>query len=148
MERVVIGRKDKADFPLFNLKKVPVKIDTGAYTSSIHCDKIEVIEKNGNEVLEVQFFNWDGVECTSQYFEEFSEKRVRSSTGEMESRFIVIGTIRLFGKTYKTPFSLSKRMKMKYPVLLGRKLLNKKFVVDSSKTNLSVLNKTTTVYIR
>jgi hypothetical protein len=36
---------------------------------------------------------------------------------------------------------------MKYPVLLGRKLLNKNFVIDSSKVNLSANNKMHTVII-
>ena len=148
MERVVIGRKDTADLPKFQLVKVPIKIDTGAYTSSIHCDQIDKEMVEGKEVLKVRFFSLTKEEIPEIVFEQFSEKRVRSSTGEMETRFIVVGSIVLFGKTYKTPFSLSKRMKMKYPILIGRKLLNKKFVVDSSKTNLSSLKKNTAVYIR
>jgi len=36
-----IGRIDKADFPELNLQNIEVKIDTGAYTSAIHCDYIE-----------------------------------------------------------------------------------------------------------
>jgi hypothetical protein len=148
MERIVIGRKDKANLPMFKLNNVPVKIDTGAYTSSIHCDKIDKKIVQGNEVLEVIFFSQNNEPASIFEFDTFSEKRVRSSTGEMESRYIIQGNIQLFGKTFKTPFSLSKRMNMKYPVLLGRKLLNRKFVVDPAKTNLSCLKKITAVYIR
>ncbi|MBU2018830.1 MAG: RimK/LysX family protein [Bacteroidetes bacterium] len=148
MERIVIGRKDKADLPLFKLVDIPVKIDTGAYTSSIHCDQIDKKTIDGKEILEVVFFSMNKEVAPTFQFDTFSEKRVRSSTGEMESRYIIQGNIELFGKVFKTPFSLSKRMKMKYPVLLGRKLLNRKFVVDSAKTNLSCLKKLTAVYIR
>ena len=40
MEKIVIGRFEKADFPLLDLENISIKIDTGAYTSSIHCDNI------------------------------------------------------------------------------------------------------------
>ncbi|MEO2061132.1 MAG: peptidase, partial [Mesonia sp.] len=35
-----IGRVDKADFPELGLNEIAIKIDTGAYTSSIHCEDI------------------------------------------------------------------------------------------------------------
>ena len=40
MEKIVIGRFDKADFPALHLNDIAIKIDTGAYTSSIHCENI------------------------------------------------------------------------------------------------------------
>jgi len=45
----IIGRKDRADFPMFDMFNVPVKIDSGAYTSSIHCSSVCEIKKNENE---------------------------------------------------------------------------------------------------
>ena len=46
-----IGRKDKGDFPELNLKNIDIKIDTGAYTSAIHCHKIKTKEIDGRQVL-------------------------------------------------------------------------------------------------
>ncbi|WP_296344084.1 hypothetical protein [Winogradskyella sp.] len=37
----MLGRFDKIDFPKLNLHNIDVKIDTGAYTSAIHCSKIK-----------------------------------------------------------------------------------------------------------
>ena len=37
----VLGRVDKIDFPQLHLSNIDVKIDTGAYTSAIHCSKIK-----------------------------------------------------------------------------------------------------------
>jgi hypothetical protein len=148
MERLLIGRKDKASLPLFGLNKVPIKIDTGAYTSSIHCDHIEKVMDGDNEVLKVEFFSHENIPAPIQIFDTFSEKVVKSSTGQPENRYVIKGDIILFGKKYSTNFSLTERRNMRYPILLGRKLLNRRFVVDSSKTNLSVLNKKTTVFIR
>lgn len=148
MERLVIGRKDHVNLPLFGLKKVPVKVDTGAYTSSIHCDHVDKVMDGGKEVLKVEFFAWDNRPAPIVIFEDFQEKKVKSSSGHEESRYIVKGNIELFGKVIKTPFSLTERQEMRYPILLGRKLLNNRFIVDPSKTNLSALGRKTSVYIR
>lgn len=37
---IIIGRIDKADFPELNLQNINLKVDTGAYTSTIHCHDI------------------------------------------------------------------------------------------------------------
>lgn len=148
MERIVIGRKDLADLPLFNLKNIPVKIDTGAYSSSIHCDVIDLIEEPDKRYLQVTFFETPKGDGEKIMFEKFIEKPVKSSNGEIEIRYIVQGNIILFGKTYKTAFSLTTRAGMRYPVLLGRKLLNRKFVIDPSKINLSAEQLKTSVFIR
>jgi len=39
MPKKTLGRTDKADFPTLDLVDIDIKIDTGAYTSSIHCYK-------------------------------------------------------------------------------------------------------------
>jgi hypothetical protein len=148
MEKIIIGRKDHVDLPLFGLKHVPVKIDTGAYTSSIHCDHITLIESNGVQFLKVEFFGTETTESPIVTFETFVTKKVRSSSGQEEFRYFVKGDILLFGKKYNTMFSLSERLNMRYPILLGRKLLKKRFIVDPSKIDLSLDNLKTTIYIK
>lgn len=131
----IIGRSDIADFPKFGLVNVPVKIDSGAYTSTIHCCLIT--EKNKH--LEVVFLDKSKSSYTGEVvvFNEYAVKKVRSSTGQSQMRYIVKGNIELFGKKYNTEFTLSMRSKMRYPVLLGRKLLNKRFLIDTSISNQS-----------
>jgi hypothetical protein len=148
MEKIIIGRKDHADLPLFGLKNVPVKIDTGAYTSSIHCDCITRINEGGEECLRVEFFGTEEDSAPIVVFDTFITKKVRSSSGQEEVRYVVKGDIVLFGRKFKTMFSLSERLNMRYPILLGRKLLNKRFIVDSSKLDLSKNNLKTTIFIK
>lgn len=135
-QRPIIGKDDIADFPKFGLKDVRVKIDSGAYTSTIHCRKIEETEKG----LVVVFLDKKekGYNGKEMIFSSFKQKRVRSSSGEMQERYIIKGDIFLFGKKYNTEFTLSRRNLMRYPVLLGRKLLNNKFLIDTSLSNQSV----------
>ncbi len=67
----------------------------------------------------------------------YKKRRVKNSSGSSEQRFVVETTIVIFEEEYPITLSLSERSDMKYPILLGRKLLNKRFIVDTSKQNLS-----------
>lgn len=135
----IIGRKDIVTFPGFGLVNVPVKIDSGAYSSSMHCHSIGLIEVDGKEVLEVVFLDpaTEGYTGKKFRFENFQRKAVKSSNGIAEERFFVRGTVRLFNETVETLFSLTERTGLRNPILLGRRLLNKRFLIDSSKTNCS-----------
>lgn len=130
-----IGRTDRASFPDLGLTYIPIKIDTGAYTSSIHCANFEV--ENG--VLHADFFdeNHPKAQPKTMRFTNFTTTRVKSSNGQIQRRFIIKSRIELFGKLYKISLTLANRKKMKNPVLIGRKFLNKKFVVDTDVKDLS-----------
>lgn len=139
MEHYIIGRKDKVDLIDFDLENIHVKVDTGAYSCSIDCHYYKVVENDGKKILEVIFLEESHPLYTGKsiFFEQFRTKRVKSSNGHAQERYFVQGQIRIFGQLFTTEFSLSKRHEMKNPILIGRKLLNKRFLVDTSKVNLS-----------
>jgi len=134
--KIVIGRKDIADFPEIGFNQVEVKVDTGAYTSSIHCGFIQV-KDDGK--LYCSFLDENHPEYSQETycFSEFKTIRVKSSNGIAQNRYEINSIIRLFDKEYKISLSLSDRKDMKFPVLLGRKFLNPKFVVDPQLKDLS-----------
>jgi len=78
-------------------------------------------------------------------FERFSLKKVRSSNGLMEERFSVETTIRLFNRMFPIELTLTERGNMRFPVLLGRKFLSRRFVVDPCRKNMSARGKFRTV---
>ncbi|MBZ9652498.1 ATP-dependent zinc protease family protein [Psychroflexus montanilacus] len=135
MKKKIIGRLDKADFPELNLKDISIKIDTGAYTSSIHCENMEEKEDG----LHCTFLDKEHPEYNNKpfIFKDYNKIRVKSSNGIAQSRYEIKSKIEIFGKVYKISLSLSNRKEMKYPVLLGRKFLNKKFIVDPELKDLS-----------
>lgn len=135
----LIGRRDIIDLPEWNLEAIEAKVDTGAYGCAIHCHKIELIEDGGIvklqfELLDPQHPDYIGKKYTVT---TFREKKVKSSSGVMEKRFVVKTELKIFNEIHVVEFSLTNRKKMKYPVLLGRKFLKKRFLVDVSKKNLS-----------
>lgn len=135
----IIGRKDIIDFPSFDLQNVRVKIDSGAYSSSMHCSSIQLLEDESQTVLEVVFLEPGVIGYTGEkhYFNKFDRKTVKSSNGYAQERFFIKGTVLLFSETIETTFSLTERTGLKHPVLLGRRLLNKRFLIDTAKVNCS-----------
>ncbi len=138
-KKIIIGRKDVADFEKLNLFSIEVKIDSGAYTSSFHCHKIGTVVKNGKELLRCNFLDPGHPQYHEKefFFEEFEIKNVRSSNGTVEERFLISTEITIFKERFPIELTLTERQEMKYPVLLGRKFLSKRFVIDTSKKNLS-----------
>ncbi len=114
-------------------------MDTGAYTSAIHCHEIGTKEVDGKEVL---FFtlldpSYKQYESRELSTENFRQKSVKNSFGGSEKRFVIKTNIVLFGVEYPIDLSLSERGEMKFPILIGRKFLMKRFIVDPAKTDLS-----------
>jgi hypothetical protein len=135
----IIGRADKADFPEFNLTNIEVKTDTGAFTSSIHCSHVNELELNGEKYLEFKLLDSEYQQFTDSVIKTktYEKKIVKNSFGMSEERFAVKTKIVIFSYEYPIEFSLSQREEMKYPILLGRKFLNKKFMVNPSVQNVS-----------
>lgn len=140
---IVIGRIDKIDLPEFDLFDTEAKVDTGAYGCALHCHNIKIELKNGREVLTFKVLDpshqdvQDQVYCTNK----FSDKVVKNSGGITEHRYTVLTSIILFGKEYEVEFSLADRSSMKYPILLGRQFISKRFLVDVQLKDLSFTKK-------
>lgn len=139
----LIGRREYVDFPDLNLVKVEAKIDTGAYTSSLHCKNINLNSAAGKQVL---CFETD---AGKHEFSDFFRKKIKNSFGEMEERYIIKTRIKIGRKTILTTISLSDRENMRYPVLIGRRLLKGKFLIDVNKIHVGGIrmNKTINDYI-
>ena len=130
----MIGRRELAALPDFGLEQVKVKVDSGAYTSSIHVTSC--FEKA--DQLHVVFLDNKHPGFTGQemHFKKFRTKKVKSSNGEVQERYFVFGTMIIAGLSIQTEFSLTVRKGMRYPILLGRKILNKYFLIDTSQKYL------------
>lgn len=139
----LIGRREKIDFPDLELFNIDAKIDTGAYSNSLHCDVVRI--ENIKEKKKLIFIplgpkhkNYKGKEIVTK---KFSIRRIRNSFGNLEKRYVIQTRIVIGNRIIKTDITLSDRIKMKYPVLIGRKMLNKKFLIDVSRINFGAKKK-------
>jgi hypothetical protein len=137
-KKITVGRCELVGFPELNLAQVNAKIDTGAYSTALHCyDVYEMREGKEKilcfKVLDPSFSKYSNQEIQ---YKQFTRKKIKSSSGEKETRYIIKTKIAIGGRLILTDVSLADRGNMKYPVLIGRKLLSKGFLVDVTKVNL------------
>jgi len=131
----ILGRSDRVNLPGLGLYNIHAKIDTGAFTSSLHCSCAEVI----NGQLEFVLLDDEHPEFTGMkfIFKEFTEREIKNSFGVAEKRYVIMTTVKIFDEEITAEFSLSDRDALRFPILLGRKILRDRFLIDVTKKNLS-----------
>jgi len=135
MTKKTLGRVDKVDFPELKLNPIDVKIDTGAYTSAIHCSKVR--EEDGKLYCIFESKGHPNFKSDEVVFDTYTYTDVKSSNGFKENRYKIKTTVIFFGKHYKINLTLSTRADMKFPVLIGRQFLKHKYLVDVDLENES-----------
>ncbi len=142
-DKTTIGRHDKVDLPEMNLVEIDAKIDTGADSSAIHCHHIEIVKKKGKKILHFILLDPTHPHYNNRsfYFEEFKQRTIKNSFGGSERRFIIKTPVVIFGRKLITEFSLSYRGNLTFPILLGKKFLYRKFIVDVARSNISYRSK-------
>jgi hypothetical protein len=71
---------------------------------------------------------------------EFTEREIKNSFGVAEKRYVIITTVKIFSEQISAEFSLSDRDELRFPILLGRKILRDRYLIDVTKKNLSFRN--------
>jgi hypothetical protein len=142
--RKIIGRRELVDFPDLGLNSIEAKIDTGAYTSSIHCKMVKHFKRDNREMVSFILLDPQHPLFENQPIEWplYKIKTVKNSFGQAEQRYVIKTRISFFNELYEIEISLADRSLMEYPLLLGRKALKKKFVVDVSKIHFAPKQKT------
>lgn len=126
--KLVIGRAERVDFPDASVFGVPAKIDTGAYRTSVWASDIQ--EKDGMltfKLLGPESEWYSGKECQTDTYEIVE---VENSFGAKETRYSVFMRIKVGAKTVKSNVTLSDRSAKTYPILIGRKMLKGRYIVD------------------
>lgn len=134
--KIVIGRSGLVSFVEFSTSAVPAKVDTGAYRSAVHATNIK--EEGG--VLTFELLGNHPV-CEALSFkvrtEDYSRVWVANSFGHREERYEVRLKVKIGPKVFPARFTLANRSKKVYPILIGRKILNGRFLVDTSQSTLN-----------
>ncbi|MCB0774255.1 MAG: ATP-dependent zinc protease [Flavobacteriales bacterium] len=131
---ITIGRTEYIALPKLGVDRVEAKVDTGAYRSALHYQKLMVRMDGPRPELVVTFAM--GRKRIRLVFRRFRLVTVKSSTGQRTLRYLVATPIKLNGHTVQTQFTLFDRSDMKHQVLLGRKFLRGRFLVDVGKQRL------------
>ena len=127
----IVGRKTVIQLPDLGGANVRAKIDTGAFRTAVHCESWSLKEINGKEVLEV-IIEWEAGSPVVLQYSKYQKRTIKNSFGQTEDRYCVRTLILIHKKKIQSEISFTNRSGMRYPVLLGRKTIGKKFLVDVS----------------
>ncbi len=129
--KAIVGRAERIDFPDGAILGVPAKIDTGAYRSSVWATDISEV----NGTLHFRFLGSSSPFYTGELYttDQYEIVDVENSFGHTQRRYSVYLRVRLGTKLVRSNFTLADRSKKTYPVLIGRKLLKGRYLVDVSE---------------
>ena len=127
----VVGWRELVHLPELGLHAIPAKIDSGARTSSLHATILDEFERYGETFVRFAVdFDEPNVRqiCEAVHIDW---RGVTSSNGETQRRRIIKTPLKIGRLTFRAEISLADRSDMRFPMLIGRSSLRRRFVIDS-----------------
>jgi hypothetical protein len=134
--RPAVGWREWVGLPGLGIDSIKAKVDTGARTSALHAVRVRRKKIDGSDMVcfdvhPLQKSTTPLVACQSPLLDE---RYVRSSDGTRELRPVIQTVVQLGDLTWPIELTLTNRALMGFRLLLGRRALSKKFVVDPSRS--------------
>ena len=135
MHLPIIGAVEWVTVEPGNLR-LEARVDTGAETTSVHAENIQLVEKDGKRY--VQFTLLDPASGKPVALEERLRRKVliKQSAGDPERRYVVRMWLTLGETRSRVDVTLSDRDFLDYPLLIGRNFLIDTMIVDVSQQHL------------
>lgn len=137
-EKLLIGSLERCNLPDIGIRGLPVRVDTGAKTSSLHVDNLARFSRAGKpwvrfdihpDVHHVE----EVIVCEARLHDV---RNIKSSNGRAEERYVIRTRMQLGSDGWPIEITLTDRSDMSYLMLLGREGMGKRVLVDPSQTFL------------
>jgi len=135
-ESALIGWREWVAFPEWGVAAVKAKIDTGARTSALHAYDLEEFERDGKPWARFVIHPWQRNDEDAQVVESVlvGQRQVTSSSGTKSLRPVVRALIDVAGSPHEIEITLTRRDEMGFRMLLGRKAMAGRYLVDPSRS--------------
>lgn len=135
-ELPVIGWREWVGLPDFGIKRIKVKVDTGARSSSLHAFNLETFERDGKTWVrfKVHPVQRKSLKTVTVEAEVLEYRMIRSSNGKSSRRPVVVTTATLLGQEWPVELTLASRDEMGFRMLLGREAFRQRFLVDAGRS--------------
>lgn len=128
---IIVGWREIVQLPHLGLLDIPAKIDSGARTSSLHATDVEEFEKHGEKFVRFTVDMPGGGAPQRCEAVHVDIRGITSSNGETQRRYVIKTPLTIGKLTFRAEVTLADRSDMKFPMLIGRSSLRRRFVVDS-----------------
>ena len=130
--RPIIGWREWIELPELCATPLKAKVDTGARTSALHAYLIEPYSEDGRDMLRflnhpIQHDQDTSVEC---HVPVFDYREVTDSGGHREMRYVIQSLMTIGSASWIIELTLTNRDTMRFRMLLGRRAIQGRFVVD------------------
>jgi len=137
--RLWVGWREWIAMPQLGVDAIKAKIDTGAATSALHAIHVRRFFDGGTphvafEVHPLQRRADITVACTAEIRDE---RQVTSSTGHREKRIVIRTPIGIADRRWPIELTLTNRDTMGFRMLLGRRAMHGRVLVDPSASYLA-----------
>jgi len=125
----LIGVLERVDIAQWGVRGMSARVDTGARTSALHVDSLQELG-DGRVRFQLGKVGRSGRRPAAVEATVVRRTRVRSTSGETETRVFVTAHVTLGGAEHRIEVGLVDRSHMQHPMLLGRSALAGRFLVD------------------
>lgn len=133
-KKIVLGWREKIGLEELGIPLLKAKVDTGATTSSLHAINIEIYRRGGHEFVKFDV-PVERLKKTKKYHckaKVLDYRKVKSSNGQSEWRPVIVTKAYVLGVYWDIELTLTDRDNMNFPMLLGKRALQGRFLVDVS----------------
>ncbi len=122
----LFGWMEYVGLPDLNLGLVKAKLDTGARTSAIHAEDIDLFDKEGVEWVRFRTLpDWDDETAGFRTVEApvIHVRDIKNTSGVPEERLVIRTKARFGRRSWSIELSLADRTNMTFPMIVGRAAL-------------------------
>ncbi len=138
MTERTMGWREWIALPDLGVSEIKAKVDTGAASSSLHAFGLKRYSADGKTMVRFDIHprQRSRDNSVSVVAEVIDERHVRNPGGRTEMRPVILARLNWADVSWEAEINLTRRDEMGFRMLLGRKALGKRFLIDPGRSYL------------
>jgi hypothetical protein len=130
------GWREWLALPDLGIPAIRAKLDTGARSSALHVDAMELFGRGGRRFVRFSLRPGPDLAPVEKEAEVVDIRPVTDSGGRRRERPFILTTLQVAGSRWPIEINLTSRADMLFPMLLGRTAMARRLLVDPARSFL------------